>query len=316
MTKYYKQLLGQRFGSLVVIGPSDPIGRRARWLCRCDCGNEKAVQTDYLKSGHVKTCGCGTGIKDQYPNRTIDHIKGIKVNTHGGYDLEGCVFSRLTVIRFAGTRLYGKDKKKSRTWECKCVCGNYTITSSGALVRGSTKSCGCLSREIAASGRRTHGLSKSPLSYRWNDMKARCYNPKSVGYKDYGGRGITVCDEWKNDFKAFYDWAHATYPDIEEMISAGFQLDRINVNGNYEPENCRFVTRKENIRNQRQTNFLVFKDGAIPLAQFIEDLSKLMPDLTYQECQGKMANLFTSYCGTYKYADSGKLEGVQGSKGV
>lgn len=107
--------------------------------------------------------------------------------------------------------------------------------------------------------RATHLLTKHPLYSRWGDMKRRCYNPNRDGYKNYGGKGIFVCDEWKNNFVAFYDWAQSS-GFKEELI-----LDRIDVNGNYEPSNCRWATQLTSDCNTSKTNYVDYKGEKICL---------------------------------------------------
>lgn len=171
-------------------------------------------------------------------------------------DLTGKRFGRLVVLEQAE---YHIDKKgrKIRMWKCKCDCGNETIVRHGGLQRGTTTSCGCFHKEIVGSLNRTHGLSANcgrlyPL---WKSIKYRCYNKNSKSYSQYGGRGIAMCDEWKNDFLAFHDWAIANgYK--EEKTDKGLNIltiDRIDVNGNYEPSNCRFVTNDVQAKNKRNT---------------------------------------------------------------
>jgi hypothetical protein len=123
---------------------------------------------------------------------------------------------------------------------CKCDCGQYASIKLGQLRIGHTKSCGC--RE-----RMTHGLTNHPLMDTWYNMKQRCYYPKSTFYKRYGERGIKVCDEWKNSFISFYNWA------IKNGWSKELKIDRIENDGNYEPSNCQFVTNKVNCRNTSRT---------------------------------------------------------------
>lgn len=171
-------------------------------------------------------------------------------------DLTGKRFGRLVVLEQAE---YHIDKKgrKIRMWKCKCDCGNETIVRHGGLQSGTTTSCGCFHKEIVGSLNRTHGLSANcgrlyPL---WKSIKYRCYNKNSKSYSQYGGRGIVMCDEWKNDFLAFHDWAIANgYK--EEKTDKGLNIltiDRIDVNGNYEPLNCRFVTNEVQAKNKRNT---------------------------------------------------------------
>ena len=171
-------------------------------------------------------------------------------------DLTGKRFGRLVVLEQAE---YHIDKKgrKIRMWKCKCDCGNETIVRHGGLQSGKTTSCGCFHKEIVGSLNRTHGLSANcgrlyPL---WKSIKYRCYNINSKDYANYGGRGIVMCNEWKNDFLAFHDWAIANgYK--EEKTDKGLNIltiDRIDVNGNYEPSNCRFVTNDVQAKNKRDT---------------------------------------------------------------
>ena len=119
-------------------------------------------------------------------------------------DITGKVYGRLTVIE----RLEN-DKHNQARWKCLCECGNYTVAVTSELNRGNVRSCGCLSREISKKVNFKHGFKNTRLYKVWDSMKKRCYNPNSQNYKYYGGRGITMCNEWKNDFKSFHDWAFA-----------------------------------------------------------------------------------------------------------
>ncbi|HDY87984.1 MAG TPA: hypothetical protein ENH82_07725 [bacterium] len=156
-------------------------------------------------------------------------------------DITGQKFNRLLVIKRAPNR------GKRTMWFCCCDCGSEKEIHSHYLISGHTKSCGCSSAEMSAEARKKHGLGKHPIYYVWSHMKDRCYNPKDKGYKNYGGRGISVCEEWFSSLRIFYDFA------IARGWKDGLQIDRINNEGNYEPNNCRFITQRENIRNSRTT---------------------------------------------------------------
>lgn len=129
-----------------------------------------------------------------------------------------------------------------------CDCGNKTIVSTGNLKNGTTKSCGCYQREYQAKrGRKNfykHGLSNHPLYPTWSTMKSRCYNKNNISYKNYGARGIKVCDRWLNSFENFLK-------DMGEKPSDKHSLDRIDINGDYEPSNCRWATPEEQAINKR-----------------------------------------------------------------
>lgn len=162
-------------------------------------------------------------------------------------DLTGQRFGKLIVIRPLET-----DNRGYKHYLCQCDCGNQKEVSSRGLRRGSTKSCGCYRSEISRNkairllDQTTHGMSKTRLYHIYYGMKARCYNPNNHKYKNYGGRGITICDEWMNSFESFRDWSLANgYRD-------DLSIDRINSDGNYEPSNCRWadnITQENNRTN-------------------------------------------------------------------
>lgn len=155
------------------------------------------------------------------------------------HDLIGRRFGRLFVLE-----RYPENTKGGRAqWICKCDCGAKKIVSGPNLLNGSTKSCGCLARETKP--QYVHGLSHTRLHYIWRSMKERCYIPHYKAYKNYGARGIVMCDEWRDNFLAFYNWS------MEHGYEENLSIDRIDTNGNYCPENCRWVTCSTQNRNKR-----------------------------------------------------------------
>ena len=149
-------------------------------------------------------------------------------------------YNKLTVIEKTDIR-----KRRSVVYKCKCDCGNITYVTSTNLKYGYIKSCGCYQKEQASKTNKKHGLSNTKLFYVWQDMKGRCNNPNHHAYKDYGGRGIKICDEWQNDFMSFYTWA------INNVYKEKLTIDRKNNNGNYEPNYCRWTTMKIQCQNRR-----------------------------------------------------------------
>lgn len=157
-------------------------------------------------------------------------------------NLVGETFGRWTVLERAGS------KGKKAAWKCLCSCGTIRVVQGGNLKRGVSKSCGCLKKELHEEKTVTHGHSKkgkvSSEYSSWFAMIKRCENPNDKHYNDYGGRGIKVCEYWRNDFATFYR-------DMGNKPSDRHSIDRINVDGNYEPGNCKWAEPKEQARNKR-----------------------------------------------------------------
>lgn len=173
-------------------------------------------------------------------------------------DLTGQRFGRLVAIKQVG-----KNKSGYQLWLCRCDCGGESVVNYHNLKNNHTKSCGCLRRERTIEANTTHGLRKTRLYRTWRHMRERCYYPKENRYAQYGGRGITVCDEWKNDFHAFYAWAMANgYND-------GLSIDRIDVNGNYEPSNCRWATLEEQANNKRTSHLITIGGETLTLSEWL-----------------------------------------------
>ncbi len=155
-------------------------------------------------------------------------------------DLKGQRFGRWTVVEYAG----------KQQWLCVCDCGATRNVEGGSLRRGLSTSCGCKAQEITTERNMLHGLSRTRLYCVWKSMKSRCYQSSSTSYPNYGGRGICVCDEWLHDFKAFYEWAMANGYD-PNAPRGECTIDRIDVNGNYEPSNCQWISNSEQAKNKR-----------------------------------------------------------------
>lgn len=157
-------------------------------------------------------------------------------------DLTGQRFGRLIVIERA------ENKKGKAAWKCKCDCGSELIVSANNLRMNNTISCGCYCREQTSKACKTHGLSQSRIYHTWLHVKDRCLNPSNNVFRHYGGRGITICQEWKDNFQAFYNYV-SKLPHFGEK---GYSIDRINNDGNYEPGNVRWATQSEQNKNRRK----------------------------------------------------------------
>jgi len=149
------------------------------------------------------------------------------------------------LINYLGTKKVGILQNNHKYGLFQCQCGNTFEAYLSGVKSGNTKSCGCYNIQRIQERNFKHGYRRTRMYTAWSNMKARCYNEKSDHFIDYGGRGITVCDEWKNNFISFYEWA------IQNGYDKNLEIDRRNVNGNYEPSNCRFVTRSINTQNTR-----------------------------------------------------------------
>ncbi len=155
---------------------------------------------------------------------------------------------------------------KKTMYYCLCHCGNLFKTSQSHLHSGHTISCGCIRNYTAKKRLTTHGKTGTRLRCIWGGMKNRCYNTKLKQYKDYGGRGIAVCDEWKDDFTNFYNWS------MSHGYDDALSIDRIDNNGNYEPNNCRWITQKQQARNKRNNNYITYKGVTKTISEWADYL--------------------------------------------
>ena len=186
-------------------------------------------------------------------------------------------FGKLIVNKLSNIIRFNK-----RCWECICDCGGITYLTSQELVTGNTSSCNC-----------NKGISKTKFGRRfyaiWKDMIYRCENERCCNYKYYGKRGIKVCKEWEN-FKNFYDFA------VISGYTNLLEIDRINVNGNYEPSNCKWSTRKEQCRNTRRNRHITFKGKIYTVSQLSELLNVGKNTLLYQINTDKNLELLYADC--------------------
>lgn len=242
-----ENLIGQRFGRLLVLREEKPIFYKSgskgfRWLCQCDCGKQKIILGSCLKSGNTTSCGC-------YKTE-ISRVNMVG-EKHG----------KLTILSEAGRGEYG-----DALWKCKCDCGKIFVASGHRIRRGETTSCGCYAREQHIKRTTTHGMAKTRLYKEWQGMKQRCNNPKTPKFYNYGGRGISYCEEWE-DFSNFQEWA------LSNGYSDSLTLDRIDVNGNYGPNNCRWVTNLEQQNNKRNNQKYTYKDETLTVAELARKYS-------------------------------------------
>lgn len=172
------------------------------------------------------------------------------------HDLTGQRFGRLTVVNRAGS---GKDRQA--LWLCQCDCGNNCIVYASNLRKGHTKSCGCLQKEATSIANTTHGHRHSKLYGVWNSMIGRCHRKNNDSYPHYGGRGITVCDEW-HSFDKFLSWA------LEAGYKEGLSIDRVDNNRGYSPSNCRWVTMCIQANNKRSNRYIEHDGSSHTVAEW------------------------------------------------
>ena len=309
-------IVGQRFGKLVVIKYSHAIDRNGKiyhyYKCKCDCGQETFAERNQLLDGRKKSCPCNGRIQDlndivgqrfgklvvleylyskHLPGNLLNHfykckcdcgneivvkraslLSTIKPRKSCGCagkiqdlnDIVGQRFGKLTVISYDHY-----ENKNGHMYKCKCDCGNEIVTRRTSLMDGHTKSCRCTTNYA-----KKHGLSGTRFYNVYTSMKDRCLNPNNHAYYHYGGRGIRICDRWLESFENFKEDMYDSYLEhAKKYGECNTTIDRIDVNGNYCPENCRWATKREQANNKRNTHYINYNGETMSLIQFAEKYS-------------------------------------------
>lgn len=241
-------LTGQKINGFEVIKrvENNKVGS-AQWLVRCECGEESIRTTRNIKNyKHCSKCN------------------EKKLN-------EGDIYGSWKV-------LYRTDNIGNEVaYMCKCICGKEKPVAKRKLLSGKSKSCGCMKLT-------KDGLTRTRQYNIWKLMKERCYNESNISYKNYGGRGIRICDEWLiNDFegfKNFYNWS------LENGYEDDLTIDRIDVNGNYEPNNCRWATRRQQGMNKRDNTYIEYNGKTQTMQEWCEELNIKQSTLSHRYNEG------------------------------
>jgi len=184
-------------------------------------------------------------------------------------DLTGKRFGKLTVIKRIKSSIEPSGRKRVR-WLCKCDCGNITYSSGDNLRENKSLSCGCERKNTLKEIRTTHSMTGTRIYNIWGHMIQRCNNPKNKHYKEYGERGINICSKWLN-FQNFYKDMGKSYKEhCKKYGEKDTTIDRVSVNGNYEPSNCRWATRKTQSNNTRANHFITYNNETLTMAQMAE----------------------------------------------
>lgn len=256
-------LKGQKYGHLTILDETEPYispsgYKQQRVLCQCDCGQTRTTSLISLKKG--KCVQCKNPI-----HRTDMSIIGKR-------------FGHLVVVN-----LYSSDQQTTY-WTCKCDCGNEKVIPRHLLINHHTQSCGCYLKTRMKKLNYSHGLSYSRIYSVWGDMKQRCTNFQAANYYLYGGRGIQVCEAW-NNFENFYQWA----------ITNGYQdtlsLERIDVNGNYEPNNCTWIPLSDQCENRRNSKKITYNNETHTISRWAQLLHIPRSTLEYRIKKNNLSDL-------------------------
>jgi len=233
-----------------------------KWSCLCTCGCRVDVAGQSLRNGETKSCGC---IRKELMQAKATDLRG---------------------RRFG--RLLAQDRVTAPrpTYLCLCDCGKTKVIPSTQLLAGRTNSCGCLLSEIVKKLHTKHGKSNTTEFRIWAGMIARCYTPSATGYKNYGGRGITVCQHWRDAFAGFY-------ADMGPRPK-GMSLDRINPNSAYTPENCKWSTALEQANNKTDNHFVEAYGQRKTISQWARELDVNRRDLNGAVLKGESIECYVA----------------------
>lgn len=288
-----KDLTGKEFGYLTPISYIKENGK-VKWKCKCRCGKEVTVAAGNLCNGHTKSCGCI--MRENLVGKKFGELEVIELDeekTKNGKTYWKCLCSCGNTVSALASKLksgrrtncsgYAHDKvvgKKfgrltvcskfisengKRKFLCKCDCGNEVYVLTKHLISGHTQSCGCkIDKNFIGNISRTHGMSETRIYGIWLKMRNRIHMKNIKEYKNYGGRGIKICKEWDESFENFCAWA------MLNGYRYDLSIDRIDVNGNYEPSNCRWTTAKVQANNTRTNIYIEYNGERKTLAQWAE----------------------------------------------
>ena len=178
---------------------------------------------------------------------------------------QGNKFGKWTIIEEIAPKII--SNKPRRMFRCQCECGNIGEVQLSCLRNGHSTSCGCEQKKRASAANTKHGLEKHPLYGTWKNMKKRCNSPQAFEYENYGGRGISICEGWSNNFQRFYDWA------INNGWSKELTIDRIDANGNYCPENCRWANIEMQMNNKTNNHYIEYNGDIYTLSTLSKHLN-------------------------------------------
>lgn len=232
----FVDLTGKRFGSLTVVQYVETRGKVPYWHVLCDCGATNTVAGNNLRSGATRRCGHSCPLR--IDPRTMDET--------------GNVYGKLTVLGYAGRSL---KTHKGAYWTCRCECGQELVVPGATLRNGATRSCS------AGCGHTTHGMRSTREYWCWRDIKARCNKSDHPGYQNYGGRGIKVCERWRDSFENFF-------ADMGLKPFEGASIGRINNDGDYTPDNCRWETPEQQQNNRRNCRYITYQGDTLTLTQW------------------------------------------------